>query len=222
MYSNRVIDPAGLRFSERRTKPQISGTLRCVGVRSDVLQGDRGKSPMGKKRKRPAHGAGQSNRPQKRPNTSPGPKAAGKLSSFEPPSSTSTTHPVLSLYYPRVVKLRSYILELLPPTSKSRRRKVASLGSQNGRVNNIAGSRRSTASQSQARNGDEADRSRAQEVAELLDTTLVGVLKQRDHADAHSRQRDFAAFTQSQFRSSRLRCTEVCATSSQSEVSERS
>ncbi|KMP05894.1 telomerase catalytic chain [Coccidioides immitis RMSCC 2394] len=173
---------------------------------------------MGKMRKRPAHGAGHSNRPQKRPNTSPGPKAAGKLSSFEPPSSTSTTHPVLSLYYPRVVKLRSYILELLPPTSKSRRRKVASLGSQNGRVNNIAGSRRSTASQSQARNGDEADRSRAQEVAELLDTTLVGVLKQRDHADAHSRQRDFAAFTQSQFRSSRLRCTEVCATSSQSEI----
>ncbi|QVM13672.1 hypothetical protein D8B26_008278 [Coccidioides posadasii str. Silveira] len=173
---------------------------------------------MGKKRKRPAHGAGQSNRPQKRPNTSPGPEAAGKPSSFEPTSSTSTTHPVLSLYYPRVVKLRSYILELLPPTSKSRRRKVASLGSQNGRVSNIAGSRRSTASQSQARNGDEADRSRAQGVAELLDTTLVGVLKQRDHADAHSRERDFAAFTQSQFRSSRLRCTKVCATSSQSEI----
>lgn len=38
------------------------------------------------------------------------------------------THPTLSLYYPQINTLRDHILNKLPTTSKTRRRKIAALG----------------------------------------------------------------------------------------------
>ncbi|WEW60057.1 Telomerase reverse transcriptase [Emydomyces testavorans] len=174
---------------------------------------------MGNKRRHSPRDTAQS-RPQKRVKTPEKRELKGKAKLLEP-DSTTTAHPVLSCYYPRVIKLRSYLLELLPPTSKSRRRKVASLGTQS----NIADCARSTTStadvlrvgQSQSQEAERED-TRIRDIAKLLDTTLVGVLKPSDHAESQPRQRDFAAFTQSQFRSSLLHCTDVGATSSLSEI----
>lgn len=156
--------------------------------------------------------------------------------------SPETQQPVLSIYYPRVVTLRAYILELLPTSSKSRRRKVASIakdwnydsGNNKDRDRKSKKKKKKNQKKNQKQNDAGAhrrqrislgggvavnDARRIQELGRLLDSTLVGVLKPLDNAANHSRQQDLAAFTQSQFRCSTLACTDVGATSSQSEVS---
>ncbi|KAI2147442.1 Telomerase reverse transcriptase [Ophidiomyces ophidiicola] len=86
------------------------------------------------------------------------------------PDSLHPTHPVLARFYARVVPLRVYLLAQLPPSSRARRRRLAA----------------------HAHHDDELTR--------LLDDTLVGVLTPRNPgaAAAAARQRDFAAFSQSQ------------------------
>jgi telomerase reverse transcriptase len=128
------------------------------------------------------------------------------------PTTTTTPiiqHPVLSAYYDRIISLRAYLLELLPASSKSRRRRLASVG-------------RERDGQSEPRDGeDEAqflESQRVSDLSRLLDTTLVGVLKAADTFANHSRQREFATFTQSQFRSS-SGSTDAGPTSSLNEVS---
>ncbi len=43
-------------------------------------------------------------------------------------AASDVQHPVLSLYYPRVVTLRQYLLSRLPVASKARRRRLVTLG----------------------------------------------------------------------------------------------
>lgn len=120
------------------------------------------------------------------------------------PIPTPINHPVLSYYYPRVLPLRDYLLEVLPASSRSRRRKFASIVSP------------TQGPDDQGQDGDDKDDS-IPALANHLDTTLVGVLKPVDNVTTHSRQLEFAAFTQSQFRST-TGSAEDGPMSSQSEV----
>ncbi|KAK2750170.1 hypothetical protein FQN57_004666 [Myotisia sp. PD_48] len=129
--------------------------------------------------------------------------------------------PVLACYYSRVATLRTYILELFPKASKSRRHKIALIGtetSSKSRVNEPS----SIASQPSVfrvslggRGG--VDGTRIHDLAHLLDSTLVGVVKPLTSALSHRRQRDLAAFTQSQYGSS-LCGTDTGPTSSMAEL----
>ncbi|KAK2803650.1 hypothetical protein FQN51_003412 [Onygenales sp. PD_10] len=145
---------------------------------------------MGRKRKRPATEASLAN---------------SKLSN----SSPASHHPVLSLYYPRVVQLRSYLQDQLPSTSKSRRKRIASIG--------LAHSKLPSSSAQQHAAGLHSTHEETQLLADVLDSTFVGILKEPDGAVGGARQREFAAFTQSQARST-LDCTDIGATTSQSDI----
>lgn len=46
-------------------------------------------------------------------------------------------HPLLRLYYPQVLTLRNYLLSRLPLSSKSRRRRVATAGTQCGTSDHV-------------------------------------------------------------------------------------
>ncbi|KAI9042294.1 telomerase reverse transcriptase [Aspergillus affinis] len=102
---------------------------------------------MGKKRKRPV----KDDRPRDhlpKPNSPPPPSQA------EIPEQ-SHSHPVISLYYPRVVTLRQYLLRRIPVSSKSCRRRIAAV-----------------------RNDLTSSDLKSHGLAIFLDTTLVGVLKE--------------------------------------------
>jgi hypothetical protein len=91
-------------------------------------------------------------------------------SNNDPPVS----HELLSLYYPRIVSLRQFLLSSLPPSSTSRRRRLSAYG-----IDGQAGTK----------------------TPHLFDSTLVGVFPEPEPAVQESRQRDFVAFTESQQRS---------------------
>ncbi|KAJ5757647.1 uncharacterized protein N7511_006341 [Penicillium nucicola] len=110
------------------------------------------------------------------------------------PSTGTINHPVISLYYRQVVTLREYLLLQLPVTSKSRRRRILT-GSQAGEL----------ASET------------SQTLAHLLDSTLVGVLKESSPTLNSERQKEYLSFTQSQSRSI-LVSTDTGPTCPQSEV----
>ncbi|OJD24892.1 hypothetical protein ACJ73_03741 [Blastomyces percursus] len=131
------------------------------------------------------------------------------------PQDGSIYHPVLSLYYRRVVTLRTFLYEQLPLSSKSRRKKVASLG-----LEKREGSGQPlpySFSPSKAGVGVDRTNEKIQALAGNLDSTLVGILTEPDSAVNISRQKELAAFTQSQARSS-LECTDIGATTSQSDI----
>lgn len=88
----------------------------------------------------------------------------------------STSHPVLSAHYPQVLTLRNYILSKIPETSKIRRRKISAI-------------RALSNNQSQDFNC---------EIAQLLDTTLIGILKDAGPEVTVRRQKDLIAYTQAQ------------------------
>lgn len=146
---------------------------------------------MGKKRKRP----GKSRRSHG--STAPSqPSITASPGRFKRPKrpaarNDQASHPVISLYYREVLTLRQYLLRQLPVSSKLRRRRIASLGSSTGGENS--------------------------QLADLLDATLVGVLKHPSPNIDSERQRDYHAFTQSQSRSI-LASTDTGPTSPQSEV----
>lgn len=153
---------------------------------------------MGKKRKRPGksrqeHSPTARSQPRITASASP-----GRLKYPNPPVTRNkpnhTAHPVISLYYREVLTLRHYLLRQLPTSSKSRRRRIASLGS-------------STV----------PEHGETKPLSDLLDATLVGVLKQPSPKVDSERQRDYRAFTQSQSRSV-LVSTDTGPTSPQSEV----
>lgn len=149
---------------------------------------------MGKKRKRPAK-----TRKDRGPTVSSQTSitaSPGRFKSLKAPvaRNNQTTHTVISLYYREVLTLRQYLLRQLPVSSKLRRRRIASLGS------------------SAAEPGD------VQPLANLLDSTLVGVLKESTPKVDSDRRRGYRAFTQSQSRSI-LVSTDTGPTSPQSEVS---
>ncbi|KAJ5391980.1 hypothetical protein N7509_007470 [Penicillium cosmopolitanum] len=127
---------------------------------------------MAKKRKRPGH------RPTSQPQT-----CISSSRRFNPAGrNPHPTHPVISLYYRDVFTLRQYLLRRLPLSSKLRRRRIASLGV----VASDAAATKDPISHP---------------LVDLLDTTLVGVLKQPSPKLASERQQAYCAFTQSQSRS---------------------
>ncbi|KAH0538165.1 hypothetical protein FGG08_005223 [Glutinoglossum americanum] len=81
-------------------------------------------------------------------------------------SSATISHPLLSLYYPRVATLRDYLISRLPSSSKTRQRRIASLG--------IV-----TYGPAIGKEGADADEEgrdiTGKALATLLDSTLVGV-----------------------------------------------
>ncbi|KAJ5082191.1 hypothetical protein N7532_011234 [Penicillium argentinense] len=134
---------------------------------------------MGKKRKRPSK---------------PGPTTSSQTSitispgRFKAPTPRDgPTHPVISLYYRELLSLRQYLLCRLPGSSKLRRRRIASL--------------RPDPSVSTATGDSGSVCPASQDLADLLDSTLVGVLRQHSPKIACERQQDYRAFTQSQSRS---------------------
>ncbi|EEH04418.1 telomerase reverse transcriptase [Histoplasma capsulatum G186AR] len=129
------------------------------------------------------------------------------------PLDGSIYHPVLSLYYSRVVTLRTFLCEQLPLSSKSRKKKVASLGLE--KRNSFDQPPYPSASQevgTRFKTDEEI-----QDLAGTLDSTLVGILREHDNTINVSRQKEFASFTQSQALSS-LECTDVGATTSQPDI----
>lgn len=143
---------------------------------------------MGKKRKRPGKERGPTSS-QASITAAPGRFKSSKNSIAR---NNPTTHPVISLYYRQVLTLRQYLLDQLPTSSKLRRRRITSLRSS-------------------------PERSNVQLLADLLDSTLVGVLKERSPKIDSERQRVYREFTQSQSRSV-LASTDTGPTSPQSEV----
>lgn len=99
---------------------------------------------MGKKRKRPL----RANRPRKQLCKTSGPWT-------QPEDDTEHSHPVISVYYPEVLTLRQYLLRQIPISSKSRRRRIRTVGNEDS-PSTSSGSR---------------------ELSTFLDTTLVGVLE---------------------------------------------
>ncbi|EKV10805.1 Telomerase reverse transcriptase, putative [Penicillium digitatum PHI26] len=99
--------------------------------------------------------------------------------SHAPISLTKTTHPVISLYYRHVLSLREYLLQQLPVASKSRRRRILTLDSRE----------------------DQDSNAQSQPLADLLDSTLVGVLKESSPTLNLERQKQYSSFNESQSRS---------------------
>ncbi|KAJ6184750.1 Telomere reverse transcriptase [Penicillium mononematosum] len=147
---------------------------------------------MGKKRKRPIKDRGPTSSSHMGITTSPrrfrNPHAPISLG-------TKTSHPVISLYYRQVVPLREYLLQQLPVTSKSRRRRILTLDSRE----------------------DQETNAQSQTLAELLDSTLVGVLKDSSPTLNSERQKQYSSFNESQSRSI-LISTDTGPTCPQSEV----
>ncbi|KAF9883083.1 hypothetical protein FE257_004117 [Aspergillus nanangensis] len=137
---------------------------------------------MGKKRKRPA----------KHVASAPG-------NGIQDEEAAEHPHPVISLYYPRVVTLRQYLLQQIPVSSKSRRRRIASV-------------RLDDPSKQSGRSGDQAS-----DLASLLDTTLIGVLNDSPSTSSKGRRRELADFTQSQSKS-QLASTDTGPTCAQAEI----
>lgn len=143
---------------------------------------------MGKKRKRPVKDRGPT------PSSHLGITTGTRRFRISAPNSREISHPVISLYYQQVLSLRDYLLHQLPLTSKSRRRRIWSLGSPSD-----------THPQSSA-------------LAQLLDSTLVGVLKSSSPSLITERQKEYLSFNESQSRSL-LVSTDTGPTCPQSEVS---
>jgi hypothetical protein len=108
-----------------------------------------------------------------------------RLVADQSPAAThaSIEHPVLSRLYPEVLSLRHYLLSRLPASSrsKSRRRNLSQLGIHAGHQ-------------------DTAPRGIDLELAELLDTTLVGVVPNsragKPELAVRERNGDLESFTQ--------------------------
>lgn len=160
---------------------------------------------MGKKRKRPAKDNGPADIPSQKRAKAPSKEPGQQGPSTQHQHQHQHQHPVISLYYSRVVTLRQYLLDQLPASSKSRRRRIASVGLQGGPP------------AKPDLDGDQHQLHSVQQLADLLDSTLVGVLKESNPAVDQTRQKDFAAFTASQFRSP-LTSTDTGPTCPQAEV----
>jgi telomerase reverse transcriptase len=126
-------------------------------------------------------------------------------------ASVTVEHPVLSRYYRRVVNLRQYLLEELPSSSKTRRRRITSAGKrdENSKTDPNA-SAVAALTQGSADGGTD--------FARFLDSTLVGLLHCPSPAELEARQREYAIFSQSEERS--LLGTDTGPCNHQSEVGE--
>lgn len=103
------------------------------------------------------------------------------------PTPIAASHPTLSLYYPQILTLRNYVLSRLPASSKSRRRKVASIETQV--------SARSTVVDC-VRPSQGSDYDDETNLAKLLDRTLVCLTPHGSRLAWKTREKDFQAFSQ--------------------------
>jgi hypothetical protein len=123
------------------------------------------------KRKRSSHGGGGARK-----------KARHAMDQSANATPSAATHPVLQRLYPQVFTLRHYLLSRLPSASTTRRRRISQLG-------------HATAAQ-----GTNPTHDLDIEVAQLLDSALVGTLVNPGtdnvaHGD-EERDQDIEAFTQ--------------------------
>ncbi|GLA36047.1 hypothetical protein AnigIFM63309_001705 [Aspergillus niger] len=137
---------------------------------------------MGKKRKRPIKGDRALDR-LSQPCTSPASTCFKGLRSLARDDAAEHSHPVISLYYSQVVTLRQYLLCQIPLSSKSRRRRIVSICHE----------------PAPAKTSDDGGSGGL--LANLLNTTLVGILTDSPPTCNEKRRQELAAFTQSQSRS---------------------
>ena len=144
---------------------------------------------MAGKRKRNRHGPSAADCPRKR-------LRAGSVAGLASGASADFNvikHPVLSLYYPCVVTLRSYLLSKLPISSKARRRRL--VAARNGPEQSRPGQKSPAPNVDGLTDGfNDSERS----LAYLLDTTLVCGLERPCPAQDQSRVNDLATFSQQQ------------------------
>ena len=107
----------------------------------------------------------------------------------------ATSHPTLSLYYPQILTLRDYLLSKLPPSSKSRRRKIANIKKGAGPRSTVRQSSKSSHEESsQSSQGGHFDEHAS--LVRLLDRHLV-CRRHHVHQPAwQTRGKDFQAFSQ--------------------------
>ncbi|KAL5336058.1 hypothetical protein BJX70DRAFT_303489 [Aspergillus crustosus] len=153
---------------------------------------------MGQKRKRPVKDDPKREKPSKQQPTSRSSlpfNPNGNLAS----DTAEISHPVISLYYRQVVTLRQYILQRIPRSSKSRRRRIAAV----------------RADKTQEDSSFKPSPS-VRALANLLDTTLVGIWKELSPIHSKERRQDFVVFTQAQLTTQNG--TDTGPTSPQSEI----
>ena len=130
---------------------------------------------------------------------SPGVNCKKRKTDGDGDGSILTEHPTLCLYYPRISTLRVYLLSSLPISSRSRRRKIASIGrhqrytienTRNYDLLSGAGPPSRSACSDQPWLGGERC------LATLLDKTLVCTTKDDPRVVDDSREKDFASFSQ--------------------------
>lgn len=130
---------------------------------------------------------------------SPGVNCKKRKTDSDGNGSILTEHPTLCLYYPRISTLRVYLLSSLPISSRSRRRKIASIGRhQRYAIENTrncdllcgAGPPHRSACSDQLWLGGERC------LATLLDKTLVCTVEDDPRVFDDSREKDFASFSQ--------------------------
>ncbi|RAH68937.1 telomerase reverse transcriptase, partial [Aspergillus aculeatinus CBS 121060] len=156
---------------------------------------------MGKKRKRPVKGKhAQGHSSQIRITAAS--TGFRDQSGFSSDHATKLTHPVISLYYQEVVTLRQFLLRQIPSASRSRRRKIASVGT------NLEEGANHSCSDSQ------------RELAILLDSTLVGITQDPSPARDQERSQELAALRKSQPKS-QLASTDTGPPCAQAELVDR-
>ena len=123
--------------------------------------------------------------------------ASSKRAKVSTDCTATIQHPLLSAYYPTVLTLRGYVILCLPFSSKARRRKISGLGNHPQIVPlSQSGSFPIQMPSSAANAQKETECEMESLLANLLDTTLVGVLRQRKGEMDQSRMRDFVTFSQ--------------------------
>lgn len=108
-------------------------------------------------------------------------------------------HPTLCLYYSTIFTLRTYLLSSLPPSSRSRRRKIASIGVHQrnavghaGDYDPLRGAEPPPRLTCSNQLWPDSERS----LATLLDKTLVCTAMDEPRMVNNSREQDFASFSQ--------------------------
>lgn len=102
-------------------------------------------------------------------------------------------HPTLCLYYHRVMSLRDFLLASLPPTSRIRRRKIASIAREERHITrDIQKSDPSL----QARFPNQSILEEERCLATLLDYTLVCAVHDKSPILKEPLKKDFASFSQ--------------------------
>ncbi len=102
-------------------------------------------------------------------------------------------HPTLCLYYHRVMTLRDFLLASLPPTSRTRRRKIASIGRNERHI--TRGIRKSDPSLP-VRFPNQPMLEEERCLATLLDYTLVCAVRDKSPILKEPLEKDFASFSQ--------------------------